>query len=158
MITGILDDTGLDPHFLELEITEGMVMSGVEAVIETLHKLHAIGVELAIDDFGTGFSSMSYLKKFPVDRLKIDQSFMRGIENNVEDRSITKAIIKLGHSLGLKVIAEGVETEEQMEFLRIRHCQEAQGYLISRPIVAEELAEFIRGYSPQVHAVEEKIA
>ena len=158
MITGILDDTGFDPHLLELEITEGMVMSGVEAVIETLHKLHAIGVELAIDDFGTGFSSMSYLKKFPVDRLKIDQSFMRGIENNVEDRSITKAIIKLGHSLGLKVIAEGVETEEQMEFLRIRHCQEAQGYLISRPIEAEELAEFIRGYSPQVHAVEEKIA
>ena len=158
MITGILDDTGFDPHFLELEITEGMVMSGVEAVIETLHKLHAIGVELAIDDFGTGFSSMSYLKKFPVDRLKIDQSFMRGIENNVEDRSITKAIIKLGHSLGLKVIAEGVETEEQMEFLRIRHCQEAQGYLISRPIEADELAAFIRNYSPQARVAEEKLA
>ncbi len=158
MITGILDDTGFDPQSLELEITEGMVMSGVEAVIETLHKLRAIGVELAIDDFGTGFSSMNYLKQFPVHRLKIDQSFMRGIENNVEDRSITKAIIKLGHSLGLKVIAEGVETEEQMEFLRIRHCQEAQGYLISRPIEAEELAEFIRRYSPEVRTAEEKIA
>ena len=158
MITGILDDTGFDAHSLELEITEGMVMSGVEEVIETLHKLHAIGVELAIDDFGTGFSSMSYLKKFPVDRLKIDQSFMRGIENNVEDRSITKAIIKLGHSLGLKVIAEGVETEEQLEFLRIRHCQEAQGYLISRPIEADEFAVFVKNYTPEARAPEERIA
>ena len=143
MVTGIIEDTGVDPKRLELEITEGMVMTGVESVIATLQELHALGVELAIDDFGTGYSSMNYLKQFPVDRLKIDQSFVRDILANDEDASITEAIINLGHSLGLRVIAEGVETEEQLEFLRSRGCDEAQGYCFSRPLGADEFAKLV---------------
>ena len=119
-------------------------MSGVESVIATLNELHEIGVGLALDDFGTGFSSMNYLKQFPLDRLKIDQSFVRDILTSEEDGSITKAIIQLGHSLGLKVIAEGVESERQLEFLRESGCDEAQGYYFSRPIPAEELAAMLR--------------
>jgi len=119
-------------------------MSGVESVIATLNELHEIGVGLALDDFGTGFSSMNYLKQFPLDRLKIDQSFVRDILTSEEDGSITKAIIQLGHSLGLKVIAEGVESERQLEFLRKSGCDEAQGYYFSRPIPAEELAAMLR--------------
>ena len=119
-------------------------MSGVESVIATLNELHEIGVGLALDDFGTGFSSMNYLKQFPLDRLKIDQSFVRDILTSEEDGSITKAIIQLGHSLGLKVIAEGVESERQLEFLRESGCDEAQGYYFSRPIPAEELGAMLR--------------
>ena len=119
-------------------------MSGVESVIATLNELHEIGVGLALDDFGTGFSSMNYLKQFPLDRLKIDQSFVRDILTSEEDGSITKAIIQLGHSLGLKVIAEGVESERQPEFLRESGCDEPQGYYFSRPIPAEELAAMLR--------------
>ena len=143
-VTSILEASGWAPEYLELEITEGMVMSGVESVIATLNELHEIGVGLAIDDFGTGFSSMNYLKQFPLDRLKIDQSFVRDILTSEEDASITKAIIQLGHSLGLKVIAEGVESERQLEFLRQSGCDEAQGYYFSRPIPAEELAAMLR--------------
>ena len=140
IITATLERSGLAPQCLELEITEGMVMSGVEAVIETLDELSALGVELAIDDFGTGFSSMNYLKKFPVDRLKIDQTFIRDVLTSEEDAGITKAIIQLGHSLNLEVIAEGVETAQQLEFLREWGCDEAQGYHFSRPIPPDELA------------------
>ncbi len=143
MIKEILGETGLSAEWLELEITEGMVMSGVEAVIATLHELAEIGIELAIDDFGTGFSSMSYLKQFPVHRLKIDQTFVRDIIANKEDASITKAIIMLGHSFGLRVVAEGVEDEAQLEFLGHHGCDEAQGYCISRPLSASAFAEFV---------------
>ncbi|MCH7942709.1 MAG: EAL domain-containing protein [Proteobacteria bacterium] len=143
-VTSILEASGWAPEYLELEITEGMVMSGVEAVIATLNELHEIGVGLAIDDFGTGFSSMNYLKQFPLDRLKIDQSFVRDILTSEQDASITKTIIQLGHSLGLKVIAEGVESERQLEFLRQSGCDEAQGYYFSRPVPAEELAAMLR--------------
>ncbi|MCH9020480.1 MAG: EAL domain-containing protein [Proteobacteria bacterium] len=142
-VTGILDECGLTPRYLELEITEGMVMSGVESVIATLNELHALGVALAIDDFGTGFSSMNYLKQFPLDRLKIDQSFVRDVLTSEEDAGITKAIIQLGHSLGLKVIAEGVETERQLVFLRVWGCDEAQGYYFSRPILPEKMAAML---------------
>ena len=124
-------------------ITEGMVMSGADSVVATLDELHALGVELAIDDFGTGFSSMSYLKRFPVDRLKIDQTFVRDLLANKEDASITNVIINLGHSLGLKVIAEGVEEGAQLEFLGQCGCDEAQGYCISRPLSASAFAEFV---------------
>lgn len=143
-VTSILDASGWPPKYLEFEITEGMVMSGVESVIATLNELHEIGVGLAIDDFGTGFSSMNYLKQFPLDRLKIDQSFVRDVLTSEEDASITKAIIQLGHSLGLKVIAEGVESEQQLAFLREWGCDEAQGYYFSRPIPPEELAEMLQ--------------
>jgi diguanylate cyclase (GGDEF)-like protein len=149
MIKGILEETGQGPEWLELEITEGMVMSGVESVIATLHELHELGIELAIDDFGTGFSSMSYLKQFPVDRLKIDQTFVRDVLSNKEDASITKAIIRLGHSLGLKVVAEGVETREQLEFLRQGDCDEIQGYYFSKPLDAEAFAEFVAGHTAE---------
>ncbi len=146
MVVATLEESRLDPACLELEITEGMVMSSAESVIATLDQLHALGVELAIDDFGTGFSSMSYLKRFPVDRLKIDQTFVRDIPGNSEDASITNVIINLGHSLGLKVVAEGVESEEQLEFLRNSECDEAQGYCISRPLSASAFAEYFSAH------------
>jgi EAL domain-containing protein (putative c-di-GMP-specific phosphodiesterase class I) len=149
MVTKILEQSGLDPEWLELEITEGMVMSGAEAVIAKLEELHALGVQLAIDDFGTGFSSMSYLKRFPVDRLKIDQTFVRDILEHKEDASITTVIINLGHTLGLKVVAEGVEDEAQYEFLRQRNCNEAQGYWISGSLDAEAFAEFVKNHVPR---------
>ena len=147
VITRVLDENGLEPRFLELEITEGMVMSSAETVIATLNELHELGVDLAIDDFGTGFSSLSYLKQFPVDRLKIDQAFISDVLSNKEDASITEAIINLGHSFGLTVIAEGVETAEQMDFLRHQGCDEAQGSFISRPLDPEALAEFVKSYT-----------
>jgi diguanylate cyclase (GGDEF)-like protein len=148
LVTRTLEQSGLEPKCLELEITESMVMVEVDSVIATLRELRAVGVELAIDDFGTGYSSMSYLKKFPVHRLKIDQAFVRDIQTNKEDASITEAIIKLGHSLGLKVIAEGVETEQQLAFLALRDCDEAQGYCISPPLDPEGFAAFAASYVP----------
>ncbi len=148
MVTRVLEESAVEPEFVELEITEGMVMTGAEKVIATLHELKKLGLELAIDDFGTGFSSMSYLKQFPVDRLKVDQAFVRDIPENKEDASITEAIIKLGHTFDLKVIAEGVETEEQLEFLRTLACDEVQGYFISRPLAPDAFAEFLRSHVP----------
>lgn len=144
LVTRTLDDTRLDPAALELEITEGMVMHGHDWVVSTLHELKDLGVQLAIDDFGTGYSSMNYLKQFPVNSLKIDQSFVRDIMSNRKDASITKAIIKIGHALDLKVVAEGVEMNEQLEFLRLRACDEAQGYWISRPLGADAFTDFMR--------------
>ncbi|MCZ6524717.1 MAG: EAL domain-containing protein [Alphaproteobacteria bacterium] len=158
MIKEILEETDLSAEWLELEITEGMVMSGVEAVIATLHELAEIGIELAIDDFGTGFSSMSYLKQFPVHRLKIDQTFVRDIIANKEDASITKAITMLGHSFGLRVVAEGVETREQLEFLRLTDCDEIQGYYFSRPLEADAFAEFLAGHSVAAETKTQEIA
>lgn len=148
MITRVLAESGVDPKCLELEITESMVMTGAEAVVSTLHELKALGIELAIDDFGTGFSSMSYLKQFPLDRIKIDQVFVRDVLDSNEDASITKAIIKLGQSLGLKVIAEGVEVDGQLEFLRARGCDEAQGYCLSLPLPADEFVAFAKKHQP----------
>ena len=147
VITRVLDENGLEPKFLELEITEGMVMSNAKTVIATLNELHELGVDLAIDDFGTGFSSLSYLKQFPVDRLKIDQTFVAEVLSNKEDASITEAIINLGHSFGLTVIAEGVETAEQMDFLRHQGCDEAQGYFISRPLDPKAIPGFVESFT-----------
>ena len=147
LVTGILEQSAVDPRWLELEITEGSVMSGDEKVIDTLQELKALGVALAIDDFGTGYSSMGYLKRFPVDRLKIDQSFVRDILTSKEDASITEAMISLGHSLGLRVIAEGVETQEQLEFLRAKGCDEAQGYCFSRPLDPDAFATFVTSHA-----------
>ena len=147
LITRVLDENQLEPKYLELEITEGMVMSGADTVIATLNELHALGVDLAINDFGTGFSSLSYLKQFPVDRLKIDRAFVSDVLSNVEDASITEAIINLGHNFNLTVIAEGVETAEQLEFLRQQGCDEVQGYYISRPLDPADIGPFIDGFS-----------
>ncbi len=138
-----LQQASLAPELLELEITEGMVMHGADVVRQRLADIHVLGVSLAIDDFGTGFSSMSYLKTFPVDTLKIDRSFIGGIPANREDISITMAIIRLAHSLNLTLVAEGVETKEQYEFLNRRNCDQAQGYLLSRPCSGEHFAQLL---------------
>jgi len=133
-----LRDTGLAAEYLELELTESMVMHGPENVIATLEQLEALGVQLSIDDFGTGYSSLSYLKRFPVTSLKIDQSFVRDLGQDDNAAAIVKAVISLGHSLDMKVVAEGVETEKQMSFLLENHCDAMQGFLFSRPLAADE--------------------
>ena len=136
LVRQVLQESGLAPHLLELELTESQLIDSVEHIIVTFEQLHALGVKLAIDDFGTGYSSLSYLKRFPVDYVKIDQAFIRGLLDGSQDAAITRAIIAMAKSLQLKVVAEGVETLEQLAFLREHGCDEVQGYLISRPVDA----------------------
>jgi diguanylate cyclase (GGDEF)-like protein/PAS domain S-box-containing protein len=143
MIHQVLNETGLKPHFLELELTESILMQNERETIDLLTGLHETGVRLSIDDFGTGFSSLSYLQRFPINALKIDKSFIQDIPMNPGNGAIVKSIITLGHSLQLKVIAEGVETKEQLEFLRANHCDEIQGYLFSRPLPADDATQFL---------------
>ncbi|KJK16261.1 EAL domain-containing protein [Pseudomonas sp. 2(2015)] len=140
LVRQVLEESGLAPHLLELELTESQLLDSVEHIIATFRQLHELGVKLAIDDFGTGYSSLSYLKRFPVDYVKIDQAFIRGLREGSEDAAITRAIIAMAQSLDLQVVAEGVETAEQLDFLRKQGCNEVQGYLISRPVPAQELA------------------
>jgi diguanylate cyclase (GGDEF)-like protein/PAS domain S-box-containing protein len=140
-----LAESGLPPQQLELELTESILMRDSDVIIETLRRFKKMGVQLSIDDFGTGFSSLSYLKRFDLDRLKIDQSFVRDITSDPDDLAIARAVIALGHSLGLKVIAEGVESGEQLELLRANGCDEIQGYYFSRPQPAAEIPRFFRG-------------
>ncbi len=139
MIGDILQQNGLDPCYLELEITENLIMGDLENTVGTLQALKSMGVQLAIDDFGTGYSSLSYLKRFPIDRLKIDKSFVCDIDTNPDDAAITLAIIAMAHSMKLKVIAEGVETKAQLSYLKSRSCDEVQGYYFSRPLPADEI-------------------
>jgi EAL domain-containing protein (putative c-di-GMP-specific phosphodiesterase class I) len=138
-----LDETGLSPEYLELELTESLIMHNADLFISTLRELREIGIELAVDDFGTGYSSLSYLQRFPINRLKIDQSFVRDIVGNADSGAISVAIIMLGHSLGLKVIAEGVETIEQLDFLHSSNCNEIQGYYFSKPLPAAEMQKLL---------------
>ncbi|RRV09605.1 EAL domain-containing protein [Pseudomonas sp. v388] len=137
LVRQVLDETGLAPQYLELELTESQLLDSVEHIIATFLQLHELGVKLAIDDFGTGYSSLSYLKRFPVDYVKIDQAFIRGLGEGTEDAAIIQAIISMAHSLGLEVVAEGVENQDQLAFLRAHGCDEVQGYLISRPVEAD---------------------
>jgi EAL domain-containing protein (putative c-di-GMP-specific phosphodiesterase class I) len=139
-----LETSGLKPGWLELELTEHMVVQDADAVLSTLRGLRDLGVKLAIDDFGTGYSSLAYLKRLPIDKVKIDGSFIRDITEDPDDRAIAGAIIGMGHSLRLKVVAEGVETQPQFAFLRAQGCDEAQGFLLGRPMPAEEFAIFLR--------------
>jgi EAL domain-containing protein (putative c-di-GMP-specific phosphodiesterase class I) len=143
-IAAILADTGLEARHLELELTESMVMSDVDHAITILRELKKLGVKIAIDDFGTGYSSLSYLRRFPIDVLKIDQSFVGDITSEEDGAAIVRTIISLAHSLRLKVIAEGVETVEQLAYLRAHDCDQVQGYLFSRPVGAGEFETLIK--------------
>ncbi len=140
LVRQVLEETGLAPQWLELELTESQLLDSVEHIILTFQQLRDLGVKLAIDDFGTGYSSLSYLRRFPVDYVKIDRAFISGLGDGTEDAAIIQAIISMAHSLGLKVVAEGVENQSQLEFLRSHGCDEVQGYLISRPIEATAMA------------------
>jgi EAL domain-containing protein (putative c-di-GMP-specific phosphodiesterase class I) len=131
--------TGFDPHYLELEVTESMVMHNVEEVVGVLSALNEMGIQLSLDDFGTGFSSLAYLKRFPIDRLKIDQSFIFNCDNDPDDAIIAQTIIALARGLKIKVIAEGIEKAEHLAFLKQNGCDEGQGYFISRPLAFDDL-------------------
>jgi EAL domain-containing protein (putative c-di-GMP-specific phosphodiesterase class I) len=143
-IRTILNDTGLPPGQLELELTESVLMQNADSTIALLRELKTIGVQLAIDDFGTGYSSLSYLKRFPVDVLKIDQSFIREVTFDSDVAVIVDAVINIGNCLRQRVIAEGIETEEQLGFLRNHQCEEGQGYYFSRPLPAEEFSRLMQ--------------
>ncbi|MEP6885726.1 MAG: EAL domain-containing protein [Gammaproteobacteria bacterium] len=142
-LTQIIEASGLDPSSLELEITESLVMSHGESAVNVLAKLKSTGVQIAIDDFGTGYSSLAYLKRFPIDTLKVDRSFIRDIPSDSGDKKITRAIIAMAHSLKLKVVAEGVETADQLKFLRTQRCDAVQGYFLYRPLPEEEVAQVL---------------
>src|ERR1039457_1612393 len=144
-VSRVLDETGLNPAALEFEITESMVMHNPEHAVNLLTRLKAMGIHLAIDDFGTGYSSLSYLKRFPLDSVKIDRSFIRDLPGDADDAAITRAIIAMAHSLRLKVSAEGVETEEQLSFLREHGCDEMQGYYFSEPLPEDEFLRLLQG-------------
>jgi EAL domain-containing protein (putative c-di-GMP-specific phosphodiesterase class I) len=139
----VLDDTGLDPRALELELTESVLMKRADAAESILKILRARGVQVAIDDFGTGYSSLSYLRRFQIDALKIDQSFVRQIGTGGAETTIVTAVIGMGRSLNLRVIAEGVETQDELAFLQAHQCDEAQGYYLSRPVPPEQFARLL---------------
>ncbi len=154
-VCSILDEVGLDHELLELEITESVLMQDDKATMENLHELHSMGMKLSIDDFGTGYSSLSYLKRFPVDCLKIDRSFVRDITTDPDDATIVSAIIAMAHRLSLEVVAEGVETRAQLEYLQQSHCDIVQGYFYSPPVPAEEFSELL---SSEQFNIEKSIA
>jgi diguanylate cyclase (GGDEF)-like protein len=145
LVARILDETGLDAHFLDLELTETMVMGKSQSVITCLHALKALGVTLSIDDFGTGYSNLGYFRSFPLDQLKIDRSFVNDLPKSSNAASIARAIVSMAHSLGLRVVAEGVETDAQAQFLASICCEHAQGYLYSKPLPAAEFALWLDG-------------
>ena len=140
----MLEETRLDPAYLEFEITESMVFGDPESAVNVLQALRDMGIHLSIDDFGTGHSSLAYLKRFPLDSLKIDRSFIQDLPEDADDAAITQAIIAMAHSLRLRVVAEGVETEEQLRFLREHRCDEMQGYLFSRPVPEHQFETLLR--------------
>jgi len=147
-VAEILDQTGLPPGHLQLEITEGIAMHNIDATIEVLRALRTMGVSISIDDFGTGYSSLNYLKRFPIDKLKIDRSFIVDIDEHPDNAAVVKAIVDLGHSLGTRVNVEGVETADQLAFLRRHQVDEAQGYLFSRAIPAAQFADLVGRHAP----------
>jgi len=147
-IIRVLDETGIPPELLELEITESMIMHDIDQAVRKLCAIKELGVRLAIDDFGTGYSSLAQLKRFPIDTLKVDRSFIRDIPGDTEDRAITEAIIAIGRTLGVTVVAEGVETAEQQAFLSRHACDEMQGFYFSKPIIPDAFAALLRTHVP----------
>src|SRR6266403_197234 len=148
-VFAILKETGLNPRSLEMELTESVLMKRAESAASVLKTLRASGVQVAVDDFGTGYSSLSYLRKFPIDALKIDQSFVRQIASASDDTTIVTAIISMGRSLKLRVVAEGVETQQELEFLQAHQCDEAQGYYFSRPVLPQIFAKLLKSGIPE---------
>ena len=138
-----IDQAGISPDMLELELTESIMMQDTENVLATVKRLKLMGCKLAIDDFGTGYSSLSYLTRFSVDKLKIDQAFIRELANSQDDAVIVRAVIQLAKSLGLKTIAEGIESQQIMDLLRLYRCDEAQGYFISRPMPSDQFMQYL---------------
>jgi EAL domain-containing protein (putative c-di-GMP-specific phosphodiesterase class I) len=147
-VVGALKASGLDAKYLELELTESLIMQDVDQAVATMAELQGLGVQLSIDDFGTGYSSLSALKTFPVARLKIDKSFIDGLATDENDKAVASAVISLGQKLNLRVIAEGVETDEQLAFLRANNCDEMQGFHFSRPVPAQELEALLKERAP----------
>jgi diguanylate cyclase (GGDEF)-like protein/PAS domain S-box-containing protein len=152
MIKKVLDETGLPPEYLQLELTESLLLTNADVVFKILHELRSMGLHLAIDDFGTGYSSLSYLRHFPVSKLKIDRSFISDVPSNPDDAAIATAIISMARGLNLKVLAEGVESETQLAFLRSHGCDEYQGYHFSRPVSAQSVADSLAEWSIAAHA------
>jgi len=148
IVASALQTSGFPPHLLELELTESLLMDKPEMARRILNKLRDLGVSLSIDDFGTGYSSLSYLKHFPLNRLKIDRSFVKDLSIDSDDATIIEAIIALAHGLRLNVVAEGVETEDQLEFMRAKECDEVQGFLIAQPMTAKDFIQFSQDYNP----------
>jgi EAL domain-containing protein (putative c-di-GMP-specific phosphodiesterase class I) len=143
-VLSALQDSALAPEYLELELTESIVMQDVDSAIVQLRDLKKLGIKLSVDDFGTGYSSLAYLKRFPIDKLKIDQSFIRDLVSDSDDEKIVKAIIGLAQAMNLKVIAEGVETREQFTFLRDHQCDEMQGYWFSKPLPVTKMMKLLK--------------
>jgi len=148
LVARVLADTGVPPHCLELELTETVLMANAQSTAETLQGFRELGVGLAIDDFGTGYSSLSYLKRLPITTIKIDKAFIDDLTHDPDDEAITSTVITMAHSLGLTVVAEGVETADQMRFLHEHACDEIQGYLLARPLDADQCATFIHAWTP----------
>jgi len=146
VVDGILKETRLPAQCLELEITESITMHDVNQAIATMHDLKQLGIHISIDDFGTGYSSLNYLRMFPIQTLKIDKSFVHDISDDPDEAAIASSIIAMAHSLKLNVIAEGVETEEQLDFLRERNCDEMQGYLFSGPVQASDFEKLLKDH------------
>lgn len=139
----VLQATGIAPNQLELEITEGVLLDDSDEVEETIIRIRNMGVQIAMDDFGTGYSNLGYLKRFPIDRLKIDRSFVTGMESTQNDLALTAAVIKMGHSLNAKVTAEGVESSLQWKYLCEQGCDDAQGFHLAKPMRAEQLVDYL---------------
>jgi EAL domain-containing protein (putative c-di-GMP-specific phosphodiesterase class I) len=146
-VVSALSESGLEAKYLELELTESMIMQDIDQAVATMRHLNGLGVQLSIDDFGTGYSSLSALKTFPVGRLKIDKSFINDLSSNENDRAVAGAVISLGQKLNLRVIAEGVETDAQIAFLRDNNCDEMQGYLFSKPLPASDVEKLLKARS-----------
>src|SRR6185437_8331142 len=157
-VGGILEEHGLAPGDLELEVTETFLMRDSNSTAAVLQSLSDLGVGIALDDFGTGYSSLSHLKRFPIDTLKIDQSFVRNLAADPDDASIVSAVIGMGKGLRIRVVAEGVETREQLAFLRRQGCPEGQGYYFSRPVGARQFGQLLRRSATRSHLPDEREA